>query len=44
MPVSSPAEYSAWQAAGSPPDGLGGLELFLNLQKVIFVLKRCRTF
>jgi hypothetical protein len=27
-------EYSAWEAAKGPSDQLGGLQLFLNLQKV----------
>ncbi len=34
MPMRTQEEYSAWEAARGPSDQLGGLQLFLNLQKV----------
>jgi hypothetical protein len=32
--MTSQDQYDAWQKAKGPSDQLGGLEIFLNLQKV----------
>ncbi len=34
MPMTSQDQYDAWQQAKGPSDQPGGLEIFLNLQKV----------
>ncbi len=36
--MTSQDQYDAWLKAKGPSDQLGGLELFLNLQKVAYIL------